>query len=435
MAPEQFAGAAVDARTDIYALGVLFFEMLTGRLPFDGDSAQIMYGHLQQPPPAPRAIVPSLPPAVERLVLRMLAKDPAARPQSAAEIAAALQASQSDQPATGPTIALAQPVAPTIVVRQAAPTEHADARPRNGSGRTIGIAALLLVVGAAALVLARIATFGIAPPTAANSTPAGETRELPTRAPEAAPTAPATGIAGPTTGAADLPTDAPRSTAELRDVGLQRVGAARLDKVAFSGPESFGVGNLSVGKVGDALWFFGEVRNDGAESREAVEVRVILRDSAGKEIASQTGFAHLSYLKPGEISSFNVLFNDNDAPAPKYADYTIEVRSRKADFQPRYTVRDLRVGDDLKVGRDTLGFLGISGRVYNDGEAPAKFVHLHAVFYDAGGAVVGVADTFATTGEDKIVPAGADAPFELQAIIFTGDPVRYRLFAQASKAN
>jgi hypothetical protein len=49
--------------------------------------------------------------------------------------------------------------------------------------------------------------------------------------------------------------------------------------------------------------------------------------------------------------------------------------------------------------------------------------------------VVGVADTFTEVGEDKILAAGAEARFEIQALIFTGKPARYRMFAQGSKAN
>ena len=61
MAPEQFSGRPADARADMYAFGVMLYEMLTGRVPFEGDSAQIMYGHLQQPPPPPRQLNPALP--------------------------------------------------------------------------------------------------------------------------------------------------------------------------------------------------------------------------------------------------------------------------------------------------------------------------------------------------------------------------------------
>jgi hypothetical protein len=420
MAPEQFAGGAADARTDIYALGVLFFEMLTGRVPFDGDSAQVMYGHLQQPPPAPRALVPSLPDAIERLVLSMLAKDAGARPQSAAEVAAALRAFQANPATTGPTIALTLPVAtpPTAGLPPTAALGPAAARPRNAFWVALGLTALLLVASAIVFMIARLNALGggvvvgpTAPAVGRDATPPGDGGATPTARPA---------LAG---------------GEKLAEVDLEPTAEARLDKVAFSGPEPFSVGNLSVGMVGDALWIFGEVRNDGQESREAVQVRLNLLDAAGKELASQAGFAHLSYLKPGEISSFNVLFSGENPPPPAYASYTIEVRSRKADFQPGYTIRDLRIGDELLVGKDTFGFLKLRGSVRNTGDAPARYVRIFAVFYDAAGAVVGVADSFAETGDDKIVAAGAEARFEVQALIFTGKPARYRLFAQGSSAD
>jgi hypothetical protein len=409
-----------DARTDIYALGVLFFEMLTGRVPFDGDSAQVMYGHLQQPPPAPRALVPSLPDAIERLVLSMLAKDPGARPQSAAEVAGTLRAFRAGPVATGPTIALTLPVAagPTAGMPPTAAIEPATvaARPRSAFVLASGLTALLLIAGAIVFALARLSMSGsdvvvapTAPQLAARATPTGDGRATPTAR--------------------------PAGGEKLAEVDLAPVAEARLDKVAFQGPEPFSVGNLSVGMVGQALWIFGEVRNDGPESREAVQVRMNLLDGAGKELASQEGFAHLSYLKPGEISSFSVLFSGENPPPPAYASYTIEVRSRKADFQPGYTIRDLRIGDQLRVGKDTLGFLMLRGSVRNSGAAPARYVHIFVVFYDAAGAVVGVADSFAETEEDKIVAAGAEAPFEVQALIFTGKPASYRMFAQGSSAN
>jgi hypothetical protein len=422
MAPEQFAGGDADARTDIYALGVLFFEMLTGRVPFDGDSAQVMYGHLQQPPPAPRLLVPALPDAIEKLVLSMLAKDPAARPQSAAEVAAALRAIRSSPAATGPTIALTRPVlaAPTAGMPSMVAIEPAIARQRTTFWLALWLTALLLLVAAGALTVARLSAL------------AGDSGVVV----PGSPTPPARATPAGDGGVAPSGMSTPRPQAEkLGEVDLEQVAETRLDKVVAGGPEPFSVGNLSFGTIGEALWIFGEVRNDGEGARESVEVRVNLLDANGKELASQTGFAHMSYLDPGEISSFSVLFTDKNPPPPSYASYAIEVRSRAADFQPGYTIRDLRIGEDLRVGKDTLNFLKLRGSVRNTGDVAAKYVHLYAVFYDTEGAVVGAADGFAETGEDNIVPAGAEARFEIQALIFTGKAVRYRMFAQASRAD
>jgi serine/threonine-protein kinase len=78
MAPEQVRGDALDARTDVYALGVLVFQMLTGRRPFEGDAATITLNHLHTPAPRPSAYA-SVPRAIDALVLRCMEKEPEAR--------------------------------------------------------------------------------------------------------------------------------------------------------------------------------------------------------------------------------------------------------------------------------------------------------------------------------------------------------------------
>ncbi|WP_377270398.1 protein kinase [Peterkaempfera sp. SMS 1(5)a] len=80
LSPEQALGKSVDARADLYSVGCLLFELLTGRLPFDGDTAfSIAYKHVQEQPPAPSTINRAVTPAVDALVARALRKDPAHR--------------------------------------------------------------------------------------------------------------------------------------------------------------------------------------------------------------------------------------------------------------------------------------------------------------------------------------------------------------------
>jgi serine/threonine-protein kinase len=92
MAPEQACGQAVSPRTDLYAAGIIMFEMLTGRLPFRGDSPMhVAIMQVQNAPPAPSSFVDGLPPELDALILRMLAKDPDQRPVSADQVARELK--------------------------------------------------------------------------------------------------------------------------------------------------------------------------------------------------------------------------------------------------------------------------------------------------------------------------------------------------------
>jgi serine/threonine-protein kinase len=94
MAPEQIRDAGeVDARADVYALGVMFFQMLTGRLPFTSENpAAVVLAHLSEPPLDPRALLPALSDHIALAILRALAKDPAERYRTAGALAAALSA-------------------------------------------------------------------------------------------------------------------------------------------------------------------------------------------------------------------------------------------------------------------------------------------------------------------------------------------------------
>ncbi|MBA3534729.1 MAG: protein kinase, partial [Ardenticatenales bacterium] len=101
LAPEQILGEAVDARTDLYALGVILYELFTGRRPFEGDGADILDQHLHQPPIPPRQLNPELSRSLDHLILKLLAKEPNQRYSSADQVRRVLLSLKRDPSAQG----------------------------------------------------------------------------------------------------------------------------------------------------------------------------------------------------------------------------------------------------------------------------------------------------------------------------------------------
>jgi eukaryotic-like serine/threonine-protein kinase len=173
MSPEQIQGAdSVDARSDLYSVGVSLYELVTGKRPFDGDSQYaIMAAHLEKVPVPPIQIDPSLPPALNDIILISVLKDPNARFQTAAAFRNALG-----------TVAVAVP-APTVTMTDnfhiIEPTNIAAPRSKRG---------LWMAIGAVAAVLAVVAVIEFGPRKGTNAAPQVVTQ---TAQPQPPPQAPA----------------------------------------------------------------------------------------------------------------------------------------------------------------------------------------------------------------------------------------------------
>jgi len=148
LAPERITGSHESPASDLYSLGIVLYECLTGQPPFDGTTAEIMSGHLYRPlPPLPAGV----PPAISELLARLTAKDPAARLVGAEEVAAVagrLSATLEAAPTVPPAAPAGTAESEPVPAAQSAKPTGADARPARGGRRRI------LVVATATAVLA-----------------------------------------------------------------------------------------------------------------------------------------------------------------------------------------------------------------------------------------------------------------------------------------
>ncbi|HUS64133.1 MAG TPA: serine/threonine-protein kinase [Kofleriaceae bacterium] len=245
MSPEQAGGRMIDHRSDIYATGIILYELATGQAPFVGETyADILVQHITREPAPPSTLEMvgqrRVPPELERLILRCLAKDPADRPSGMSEVEAALRAVLENEQRRGPLSRETAVVTarPDVGMPMVTPTPGGMATPmpmrmpmsrpmsvaeeparRRGKGLWIGLAAVLLLGGGAAAFAVMQSSTSPSPTPTPRPTPSTST----TPSPRPSPTPSTSTSTTPSTSPSTSPADAgPAAPVEVEKVATTR---------------------------------------------------------------------------------------------------------------------------------------------------------------------------------------------------------------------
>ncbi|MFI5306253.1 MAG: serine/threonine protein kinase [Polyangiales bacterium] len=317
MSPEQCAGTNVDHRTDIYAVGVMLYEMATGKVPFDADHLMgILTKHLYENPIPPHELPPpvNVPPALEAVILKCLAKKPELRYSSMGELLEDVEAMERGRT---PKAVVDQVQRSTLSGQQGPVSTDAPGRVTVGLGQPVPgrRSPLPFVIGGAALVVAGGIAFFVATRSSSDQPnvvkPAGETAA--SNAPAAAPSQPAP-QAGTTPQPEQpaAPAQPPQVTINSEPVGAEVYrGNALLGNTPFTMPRPDADEQVQL-----------ELRQSGYQSK-SFSISAMTEDGLKVTLSRQSSGRHAPAAKPGPAP----------APAPAAPAETKPAKPKHPDRQ------------------------------------------------------------------------------------------------------
>jgi serine/threonine protein kinase len=190
ISPEQAQAQPVDQRSDIYSLGIILYEMVTGSVPFVAETPlAVLFKHISDPLPPPSSVKPDIPPAIEQVILKALAKDPEDRFATAADIAEAWKRAleQKETVKHMPEAVMAPPSRPTTGA-QTQPKPAPAVKPASRSGMPAIWIAGCLVAACALFSLAGVALMASNWQGLSGPTPSPTPTQIPTQSPAPIPT-------------------------------------------------------------------------------------------------------------------------------------------------------------------------------------------------------------------------------------------------------